>query len=353
MRSTLDAFLNEIGELKIFVESMDEIDKKLSAHKTPYFGACRNIRRRLDYAAFIVASYTALERFVEEIVWSHTELESSQNKYSDLCEKLRSKHLRQSGELICKGRLGEGRYTGVTEAEIVRNLHQCLSDHENYKLNRHAVVHHDRNLRSDVLAEVFGRLGIENFMDAVCGIQGMKEWYTIDQRDDRYPEHSVLKRIVEFKLGDLVERRNQVSHAGRDLDEYLDSEEMMDRLRFLEACGRSMFDILAPAYIDRYYVQSGKAVSIGRPIEGPFKEKKVVVVAKPPCKIFKGQPIVGVLDKQVNRYGYIEEVRANDSAVDSIDPESGFSDAGLKTDFNMSGRIELFVLPEIDHAVWS
>ena len=353
MRSTLDAFLSEIGELKIFVKSIGEVDKKLADHKDPSIRACRNIRRRLDYAAFIISSYTALERFVEDIVWSHTELEASRNKYSDLCEKLRTKHFRQSGELICKSRLGEGRYRGVTEPEIVRNLYKCLADHENYKLNRHAVVHHDRNLRSDVLAELFGRLGIENFMDAVCGIQGMKKWYGIDQGTDRCPENSVLKRIIDLKLGDHVERRNQVSHAGRDLDQYLDADEMMDRLKFLEAFGRSMFDILAHMYIDRYYIKSGEAVSIGRPIEGPFKEKKVAVVAKPPCKIFKGQPIIGVLDKQVNRYGYIEEVRVNDSTVDSIDPGSGFPDANLKTDFKMTRRIEMWVLPEIDHAIWS
>ena len=353
MRSTLDAFLNEIGELEIFAKSMDEVDKKIADHEDESIRACRNIRRRLDYAAFIISSYAALERFVEDIVWSHTQLESSKNKYSELCEKLRSKHLRQSGELIRKSRLGEGRYTGVSEVEIVRNLHECLADHENYRLNKHAVVHHDRNLRSDVLTELFSRLGIENFMDALCGIQAMREWCRVSKGTDRYPENRVLKEIIKLKLDELVERRNQVSHAGRDLDEYLDADEMIDRLEFLMACGHSMFDILARAYIDRYYIQSGRAASIGRPIEGPYKENMVAVVAKPPCKIFKGQPIIGVVDTQVNRYGYIEEVQVNDSAVDSIDPGSDFSDLGLKTDFKMTKRIELWVLPEIDHAVWS
>ena len=68
---------------------------------------------RLDYAAFIVALYTAFEKFVEDLAWSHAEIEASRNKYAGLSEKLRDTHLRGSAELLTRSHLGEGRYEGT------------------------------------------------------------------------------------------------------------------------------------------------------------------------------------------------------------------------------------------------
>ncbi len=353
MRSTLDAFLGEIQELKTFVESIDKVNKMLARNKDHAIRACRAIRRRLDYTSFIISLYTALEKFVEDITWSHTELESSRNEYSDLCKKLRLKHLKQSGELISRRRLGEGRYTGVNEVDIVSNLHKCLSGKRPYRLNRHAVIHHDQNLKSDVLTEVFARLGIENVNDAVCRIERMNDWYRNSKGVHPFPENSTLKRVVEIKLADLVERRNQVSHAGRDLDEYLDPHEMKERVLFIEAYVCSLFDILTRVYIDRYYIKSGDAITLGRPMEGPFKGRYVAVFRPPHCRIFKGQQIVGVQNNQVDRYGYIEEMQVNDSAVDFINTDSIVSGVGLRTDFKLTRNVELYVLQQKDDSVWS
>lgn len=353
MRSTLVAFLGEICELTTFVDSIEKVNKSLAGHKDAAIRACLKIRRRLDYSAFIIALYTAFEKFVEDMVWSHTELESSRNKYSDLCEKLRLKHLIQSGELISRKQLGKGRYTNVTEMDIIGNLYKCLSGETPYRLNRHAVAHHDQNLRSDVLTEIFGRIGIENINNTVCRIERMKEWYCNAKDTGLSPEESVPTTIVEMKLRDLVELRNQVSHAGRELLNYLDAKEMKERLLFFEAYACSLFDVLAHVYIDRYYIKSGEATKLGSPIEGPYKKKSVAVVSTPPCRIFRGQPIVGVHKNQVDRYGYIKEIRVNDLKVPDIDRDSIDSGVGLRIDFKLTKKLELYVLKEKDDAVWS
>jgi len=355
MRSTLDAFLAEIYDLTIFVDSIKSVNKTLAGHKDAAIRECLNIRRRLDYSAFIISLYTALERFVEDIVWSHAELESSKNKYSDLCEELCKKNLIQSGKLIIRRQLGKERYAGVTERNIIENLHKCLSDETPYRLNRHAVTHHDQNLKSNVLAEMFGCIGVKNINDAVCRIEKMKDWYRVEKNPDSSPNELTLKTIVEMKLKDLVDRRNQVSHAGRELNEYFDDSEMKELLLFFKAYVCALFDVLAHFYIDRYWIKSGKAIGLNSPIRNIYKEKEelVAVIGPPSCKIFQGQPIVGVNKKQADRYGYIKEIQVNDSKVPSIDPGSIYSDIGLRTDFKFTHRIELYVLQKKDDAVWS
>jgi len=216
MRSTLDAFLADISELQVFVESMKTVYKTLARHEDSTVRACLSIRRRLDYAAFIIALYAVLEKFVDDLAWSHTELESSRNKYSELCAKLQSKHLRQSAELLGRGRLGEGRYTGVSEADVVENLHACLSGRNPYRLNRHAVVHHDYNLRSQVVQDVFGSLGVENINGHACRIQTMIDWFCASEGNESSSVERVPDTVVELRLKDLVDRRNQIAHGGRE-----------------------------------------------------------------------------------------------------------------------------------------
>lgn len=298
MRSTLDAFLYDIKELQVFIGSIDMVYGPLASHQDP---TCLNIRRRLDYAAFIIALYAALEKFVEDLVWSYAELESRRNHYSELCEKLRSKHLKQSADLLSRSHLGEGRYTGVTEGDVVENLYACLSGKNPYKLNRHAVVYHDQNLRSNVVQAVFDSLGIENVNGQVCRIETMIDWFCNLEDNELSSKEKVPGTLVDLRLEDLVDRRNQVSHGGRDLPELLGIDEMQERLDFLKAYAHSLFNVLANAYIERYYIKSDVAISLGYPIEGPIKERTVVVVRKPPCRIFKGQPIVGVRDNHVGK----------------------------------------------------
>jgi hypothetical protein len=351
MRSTLEAFLADISQLDIFVASIDGVYKALAQHKDTTVRACLNIRRRLDYAAFVIALYSAWENFVDDLAWAHTELESSRNKYSELCDQLRLKHLQQSANLLFRGRLGEGKYLGLSEMDVIENLHACLSGKNPYKLNRHAVVHHDYNLRSHVVQDVFGPLGIKNINESACRTKTLIDWYRASENIESPSRTPVPPTVVGLRLDDLVDRRNEVSHGGRHWSESLDTIEMQVRLNFLEAYARSLFNVLAGAYLDRYHIKSGLAISLGRPIEGPYKNGSVVV-RKPPCRVFRGQPIVGIREGRVDRWGEILEIRVQDVAVESIEPDSAATDAGLRADFKFTKGIQLYALATKDEAIW-
>ncbi|MGA1823981.1 MAG: hypothetical protein ACMUIP_04890 [bacterium] len=75
MRSTLNALLADSNDLQIYVESIEKIYRILSSQQDTTIQECLNIRRRLDYVAFIIALYAALEKFVDDLAWSYAELD--------------------------------------------------------------------------------------------------------------------------------------------------------------------------------------------------------------------------------------------------------------------------------------
>ena len=69
--------------------------------------------------------------------------------------------------MLSRGRIGEGRYVGMTELEVVKNLFECLNGVKPYTLNKAAVIAHDVNLRVDEIDRLFAAVGIEDVCDRV------------------------------------------------------------------------------------------------------------------------------------------------------------------------------------------
>lgn len=351
MRTSLDAFLEELKELGTFVDSVSSVYSTLSKYGDASIKASLTLRRRLDYSSFIIALYTGLERFVEDLAWSFASLESSKNRYSQLHESLKDKHLRQSAELLIRGHLGEGRYEGLTNEGIVGNLFECLQDRETYNLNRHAVIFHESNIRSDVIQGIFKAVGIDSINSLACQADPLIDWFSNKTGYESGPDSS-LSRVLDLRLKDLVDRRNQLVHAGNSSLEAFDADLMKENLLFLEAYGRSIFNVVGGFYLLRYYVKKALSKDFGLPKEGPFKEGSVVVVENPRCKIFLGQPVFGVRENRVIRWGKILGIRVDDKPVGSIEADSMASTVGLEVNFKLSKNIQLYGIEKKDEAVW-
>jgi RiboL-PSP-HEPN len=349
VRSALDELLGVLKELRVFVESIEPADSMLARQETPILRESRSIRRRLDYAAFVVALYSAFESLVESLVWSHAELVASRSRYSDLPSKFQEAHLKRSAEILWRRR-GEGRFAEVNEAEFVANLHACLSGNLSYKLNRRAVIHHDRNLRAGAVHDMFGELGIDNVSARVRQTDPMLLWF--QNSEGRAAVDPIPESLIELRVKDLVERRNRVTHSGGDPGESWAPEEMRVRLEFLEAYSRSLYTVIAGAYLERCYVETRKAHALGRPLEGPFQGNTVVVVKKPSCRLFAGQALFGRRNGPVDRLGEITDLQVADVSVESVEADSPCQRVGLRADFRLTNGTELFVLAEKDEAVW-
>jgi hypothetical protein len=349
MRSTLEALLVAVSELRTFVDSIGSVYSLLAKHDDPSIRANLSMRRRLDYAAFVITLYAAFEKFVEDLAWSRTELDTTRNKYSELSKAMRHKHLRASAELLMRSRLGEGRYAGVGELDVVANLHTCLADGQAYKLNRHAIVHHDSNLREDVVQGFLSLLGVEKVNKLARHATPMKQWFKEEVAGgggvDEIPDS-----VISLRLNDLVDRRNQIAHNGADIGESLDPGEMGQRLAFVEAYASSLFEIVAGDYLQRYYVDTGVCMELGRPKER-YKDGFVAVVAMPACRLWVGQPILGERQGKVDRWGEVTSLQVDDNSVESVEGGSPTA-VGLGVSFQITQGISLYVLERKDEAVW-
>ncbi len=356
MRSTLEQVVAALDELDHFVSSIEPVNTLLKNQKDSVIHRYLNVRRRIDYAAFIVGLYAAFERFVEDLVWSHAELAASSAVYIDLPDGLRGKHLRASAELLARGRLGEGRYAGLTSVDVVSNLHSCLSGTTPYRLNRPAIVQHETNLRAATVHEVFAAVGVEGVNDAARRSQPFLRWYAEHNDIESPPDPFVPATLIELRVNDLVERRNQVAHNGGALTDALGAAEMGELLKFIRAYGHALFTVVAGLYLDRRYVKrSDESLSLGQSLEGPYKDGHVAVVARPACRLAQGQAVLGVTAGRVDRWGVIESLKVDDVAVPAVEAStsSTVSLVGMQLDFKVSDKTKLHVVFSKDELVWA
>jgi len=105
--------------------------------------------------------------------------------------------------------------------------------------------------------------------------------------------------------------------------------------------------------MENHYIICGYG-RIGRRIveELLAMDLSVVVVENPRCKIFLGQPVFGVRENRVIRWGKILGIRVDDKPVGSIEADSMASTVGLEVNFKLSKNIQLYGIEKKDEAVW-
>lgn len=351
MRSTLAAFLNKIDKLEIFLKSIEERNNAFKKHKDPKVRNYLSIHRQLDYSAFFITLYSAFEAFIEDLAWEYIEIESSRKNYQELSESLRKKHLQKSGHLLYQARLGQGRYSHITEKDVIDNLYICLSGQSPYQLNSDAVVYHEHNLRANEVQDIFCSLGIRDINQWVSQTESLSKWFSTVTDIDPSTKRTTLEKIIEYRFDDLVQRRNDIAHKGVQL-EVLDPDVGKEKLDFFKAYANSLLHILSCVYLDSYYVKTRLAAELGRPLEGPYKEDYVVVVRKPSCRVFQGQPILGSIGNKVDRWGIIKEIQINDNSVEIVEVDSLVTELGLRADFKFTRTMQIYAIDEKDEIVW-
>lgn len=349
MRSTIDELVSELAELSALVASIAPVNSVLADHQDSLVRKYVTIRRRFDYAAFVVALYASFEKFIENLVAAYARLASLRVQYADLPPKLVKKHLLRTADILARGRVGEGRYTGLSEVDIVKNLLDCLNGTTPYTLNEAAIVAHDRNLRINDIDELFAAVGIDTVCDRVRRADALLKWYrTSDGRADTVPDGTVKRRLDEF-----VERRNQVAHRGGTPANLLGVDEMSEVLGFIEAFSKSVFGIVVGQYLKGQHAASGIDLT-QRPGDGPYKGGTVVVVEKPAQRLFVGQPLFVVVESTGARWGRIKSMKIDDTNVRSVEPDTDAPNGiGIALKFKCPKGAPLIALADEDDVVWS
>ena len=352
MRSTFDELAKELAELRALVASITPVNSALAGHHDSLVRQYLTIRRRFDYAAFVVALYASFEKFAENLVASYARLVALRSQYGALPTGLTRKHMTRSADILARGRLGEGRYVGVREIDVVKNLFDCLSGATPYALNNVAVVAHDLNLRYDELAKLFAAVGIDHVCDRARRADAMVSWFCASNGLAQPPLDGVPAATVQQRLDDLVERRNQVTHRGGSPVELLGTIEMTGLVDFVEALASSTFALTVAKYLRGRHVESGDAARL-QLREGPYKDSTVVVVEKPEQRLYVGQPIFAFVETAGVRWGRILDLQVNGVSSTAIDKAATATDVGVAVDFKCTKGVELFVLDADDDVVWS
>lgn len=355
MRSTLDEFTKELGELETLVASITPVNEALAEHKNSLVRKYVSVRRRFDYAAFAVALYASFEKLIEAFIAEYAQFLSRCLRYLELPPKLVTKHRWRTGEMLWRGRIGEGRHVGLTELEMVKNLFECLNGVRPYTLNKAAVIAHDVNLRVNEIDTLFAAVGIENVCDRVRRADALLNWYRkTKDLDDVLPD-GVPTTLIEERIKDIVDRRNEIAHGGDIPTELPGENEMSDAISFIQAFAQSIFAIIVGSYLEarRDAASVGHIELVQLENVGPYKKGTVVVVKKPAQRLFVGQPVFVSIDPAGVRWGRIQKLQVDDSDVQEILPEANAPrGVGVELDFRCPKGAILVALEADDDAVW-
>lgn len=356
MRSTLDEFTKELEELDVLVASIRPVNAALANHTDSLVRKYVFVRRRFDYAAFAVALYASFERFIEAFIAEYAQFESRRLSYSELPSKLLTKHRSRTAEMLSRGRLGEGRYAGLTELEVVKNLFDCLNGVKPYTLNKAAVIAHDVNLRVTEIDALFTIVGIEKVCDRVRRADALLNWYR-ETKDlgEVVLQDGVPATVIEERINDLVDRRNEIAHGGDIPTELPGDNEMKDSISFMRAFAQSIFAIAAGAYLKAHHdlASDGHVELVQLSDAGPYKKGAVVVIEKPAKRLFIGQPVFVLIDFTGARWGRIQTLRVDDADVHEVLPGADAPQGvGVGLDFRCPKGASLIALEADDDAVW-
>jgi RiboL-PSP-HEPN len=356
VRSTLDELFAELNELKSLVASIQPVNTALAGHKDTVVQKYVLIRRRFDYAAFAVALYASFEKFVENLIIAYVRLEARRVDYAALPKKLTDKHLEGTAELLWRGRRGDRRYVALSELSMVKNLFECLSGSKPYVLNDAVVTAHEANLRAGEVDALFGAVGVEKMCDLVCHADAIVAWYSAAQGLETPPQDGVKRTVIDERLKNIVERRNQVAHRGGNPDDLLGEADMTDAIGFIESLATSIFGLVVGRYLETHHATSvGRFEMELRTGDKPLKGRTVVIVDRPTERLFVGQPVFVVVRSTGARWGRIQSLRVDDTNVEELGADANApGGVGVELDFKYPRRegAKLVALAADDDVVW-
>jgi hypothetical protein len=353
----MDELRNELDGLQTLVASIEPVNAALRGHSDPHVRRYVSLRRRFDYAAFVVGLYASFETFVENLITAFVRLESKRVPYSALPKGLTEKHRVETAELLRRGRLGEGRYVGMSDLGVIRNLFECLNGTTPYTLNEFSIVAHDANLRASEIDRLFTAIDIKNICDQARRTDPIKDWYCAAHDLPTPPQYGVESTVVVQRLNDIVERRNEVAHRGGNPENLLGGAEMNEALRFIEAFARSIFELVVGRYLQNHHVASTGRIELTlRGGDGPYNNDTVIIVEKPTQRLFVGQPVFVILESAGARWGRIRSLRIDDVDVTEVAANANVHTGvgvGLDFKFPRSTEAKLLAPAAEDDVVWS
>jgi hypothetical protein len=348
MRSSVDALESDIAEMRAMASAIKPANDLLAKSTDPDVKVYLSVRRRFDYSALIVALYASFERFVEDMLSSYVQTVAKQGSYGSLPAGLTGKHLQKTAELLAKGEIDPMRYPGVTPLQLIENLFHCLSGKSPYDLNHVAVAAHDKNIRYDELGALLRLVDVSH--DAVRRAKPLIDWYYDNQKMTGERPNLVPATVIQQRLDNLVERRNDVAHRGGNPSDRLGVEEMRGLVDFVLALARSVFTLFVSHYLRKRHVGAGGCAPL-KLVEGPYQDQHIWVVERPLCRLHVSQPAFALSSSFLARWGRVQNLQIDGVDHTFVEP-GGAEPVGVLLDFPAPRSAQVHVLSGEDDVIW-
>jgi hypothetical protein len=350
---------DKLNILKFWIESIEPVNElstdKEDLSNKKYFSD----RLLLSYVSFIILLYASLEKFIENIVTRFAILESARIPYKELPNKLTKKHILRTTEIITRGHVGEGRYKSVTELDLVKNLADCMTGVEPYKLNGFAIAAHDTNLRSNEIDAMFAIIGIEGICTRVVQTDTMFPWYRNTEEfiasDSLKDTNKKMRDRIINNIQKIIDNRNQVAH-GEDFQAIPNVNNMKADIAFIQVFVESVFSIVVGQYLKHYKKDDKKddiIQLIQRSGDGPFQKGTIVIIEPPTYQIFCDQCVFVLGEEFGARWGRIQNIQLNGNSIPIIEPNlPKINRISIQLNFKCPRNADLIALKVEDKNIW-
>jgi len=352
IKSCLETFQDRLDELRDYIKGIN-LATKLSAPEedmSPELSSWKPLleyrdhtlrqrrnQRRFEYNSVIVSLYGCFEQFVETLIEFYiSDLHKIVPNYGELPESITKNHIELSIELL-KNLNKMAKYEGVvTEAQIIANLHSCITVTPNYQVNKEAYSYHLANLRHNEVEKLFNRVGVEKIPNRTLECPDFVE----------YLQNKPLRLKVEVAwstLNELVTRRNQVAHGGVSSD-LLPSDGLLDYLSWFEEYGKALYEVVYSEELG-YVLKYQDGIELGKPIK-VFPKRKVVGMSIKNITVKVGDLLVAKTANDFYLAGEIEEIQENKVRYPEITASDISRDIAMRIPFKAKENQTFFLIPK-------
>lgn len=188
--------------------------------------------KKLDHAVSVSQLYLIYESLVHECVSEWLEILSSLVPYNELTEKVRSTHREGIGYILqnLEGR----RFNSISVPAMVKEYQEALSTATTYNLHADAFLLHDRNLKVDELQKMLSCSGLE--------LQ-LADWFKGHRLISKHDSLQLIGHAtVDKAINSLIDRRNEASHATRQVGEILGEDVLIAYIDFLDSFAEALVE---------------------------------------------------------------------------------------------------------------
>lgn len=195
-------------------------------------------KKIFEYNAYIISLYGLFERFLENIIEDYLKHICTILKlYSKLPSDLRKNLLSSNVDILRN--LANPKFNTISPAGFVQNLNKALTENKAV-INIEAFQHHPYNFKQSIIAEYFGKIGVNGISNSLKIYEPLKTVLEQKYGNPVHIESGIIFKIID----DLAQRRNDVAH-GVDNVELLNVTIIKEYTEFILAYCRSLYKILS------------------------------------------------------------------------------------------------------------